>query len=376
MKFKYLKIDLESRTTYVCHAAKPHPVNFAWLSKNPGQLFNTDVNIAERNMMLRNERNDSCEQNCWSAEDCGSVSPRMYQGGQARTHTEPATQPEIIDLTIGGDCNLTCSYCCKEFSSAWRRDLADNGEYNVSDNRYQLDSKDRVLLAIGQRDLKATEQYQTLLNEIKSASANLKTLTVTGGEPFLDNQLVDVLKSLNLQSKIEIYSGLGVNIKRFERILNELQDLNILIIVSAESINKLLEFNRYGIAWDDFIAKIALLNSKNIPFKFQATLTNLTVVGFTEFYNYFKNEEIIVTVAHQPSMMAPYVLDKATKDSIVANLPLAVRDIVVAAIAAEPTELQRISIKEFLLEFSRRRNLNLNVFPTTFLTWLEIDRVV
>jgi hypothetical protein len=63
MKFKFLKIDLESTTTYNCHAASPHSVDFNWLKNNPGNLFNTNVNVAERQMMLENKRNSSCEQN-------------------------------------------------------------------------------------------------------------------------------------------------------------------------------------------------------------------------------------------------------------------------------------------------------------------------
>jgi hypothetical protein len=126
MKFRYIKFDLERKTTYTCHAATPHAVNFDWLEKNPGQIFNSPINIEERNQMLRNERNASCEQNCWPAEDEGAVSPRLFQGGVEKTHTDIITMPEIIDLTVGSDCNLMCLYCTKEYSSTWRNDIIRN----------------------------------------------------------------------------------------------------------------------------------------------------------------------------------------------------------------------------------------------------------
>ena len=134
MKFKFLKIDLPSKTIYNCHAAAPHRIDFDWLEENPGNLFNTPVNVYEREQMLRNERNKSCEQNCWIAEDAGAVSPRINQNGIEQTHTDPVTDPEIIDLTIGIDCNLTCSYCCKEYSNSWRRDIINNGNYELTNN--------------------------------------------------------------------------------------------------------------------------------------------------------------------------------------------------------------------------------------------------
>jgi organic radical activating enzyme len=373
MKFKYLKIDLESKTTYACHAARPHDVDFAWLNKNSGELFNTDVNVLERGMMLRNERNDSCEQNCWSAEDRNATSPRIYQGGVERTHTTVHTKPEIIDLTIGGDCNLTCSYCCKEFSSAWRRDLIGNGDYPLNDLRYTGGIKDRALLKISQRELKKTAQYQLLLNEIQSAAPTLKTLTVTGGEPFLDNSLLEILSNLGLNKSavIKIYTGLGVDYTRFVKIVDKLKQLdNVLIIVSAESIDEFLEFNRYGSKWEDFKKKIELLKEQNINFRFHCTLTNLTIFGFKKFFDYFNKERIIVTYAYQPQMMAPYVLDPESKQHIqkdIETLPAEFKDPILKSLATNPTEQERSDISIFLKEFvSRRKDISLNIFPKSF----------
>jgi len=379
MKFKYLKIDLESKTTYTCHAATPHDVDFVWLNKNPGELFNNDINVLERGMMLRNERNDSCEQNCWSAEDRGAVSPRLYQDGTEQTHTTIQTTPEIIDLTIGGDCNLTCSYCCKEFSSAWRRDIISNGDYPLNDLRYSANIKDRALLKISQRELKNTKQYQTLLNEIQLASPTLKTLTVTGGEPLLDNSLVEILTNLPLpgSSVIEIYTGLGVDYKRFTKIVENLKQLNnLLIIVSAESIGEFLEFNRYGSGWEDFKKKIDLLKEQKINFRFHCTLTNLTLFGFRQFFDYFNKERIIVTYAYQPEMMAPYVLDSISKQSIqkdIETLPAHIKDPILKSMATDPTEQERIAISTFLKEFvARRADISMGIFPQSFLNWLEL----
>ena len=241
MKFKFLKIDLESSTTYNCHASKPHRIDFEWLDKNPGQLFNTPINILERQQMLRNERNSSCEQNCWPAEDVGAISPRLQQQGSVKTHTQVICEPETIDLTVNGDCNLTCSYCCKEFSTAWRRDLIDNGDYNISqhDNRFKISDKDKILMEIGQKKLKSTSHYQIPLQQIKDNSASLKKLIVTGGEPLLDNLLIKSIIDIDLPDTtiIEIHSGLGLSHSRFETLINSLRSLpNCYFVISAEGI--------------------------------------------------------------------------------------------------------------------------------------------
>jgi len=384
-KFRHLKIDLESKTTYNCHAAAPHPIDFTWLTNNPGQLFNTAISITERQQMLNNQRNASCEQNCWKAEDHGAHSPRLYQGGKKKTHIQTITQPEIIDLTVGGDCNLTCSYCCKEFSSAWRRDIVNNGNYIItqSNERFCATDKDRLLLKISQSQLKSTKHYQSLIEELRLNLSNLKTLTITGGEPLLDNQLIDLLTNLELPTsiKVEIYTGLGLSQHRFKNFIDKLSKLkNLSLIISAEGIGRHLEFNRYGNRWDEFDTKITLLKHSGIQFKFQSQLSNLTIFGYTEFVNYFSLHPITLTFVHQPRMMALHVLDPTSKQQIqnsILSLPDHMQLTIKKSIQKEPTELERINLQEFLVEFVRRRpDLNLNIFPKSFLKWLELEYVV
>lgn len=383
MKFKFLKIDLESKTVYNCHAAKPHPVDFNWLDNNRGQIFNDSINIQERQMMLNNQRNASCEQNCWHAEDIGSISPRLFQQGTKKTHIDIVTVPEIIDLTIGADCNLTCSYCSKEYSSAWRRDIVNNGNYEIPGDRFCSTDKDRVLLKISQANLKETSHYRALLNEIKLASPTLKKLVVTGGEPFLDNRLVEIINDLpfNDKTEIKIYSGLGLSFTRFRNILKKISSVkNLTIVVSAECIDQLFEFNRYGNRWPDFLKKIELIKQVGVNLTFHATITNLTVFGFSKFYQQFKKENIMLTFAYQPTMMAPHILDENSKQLIsnnIQDLPKEMQIEILKSIHATPTEQEKNDLAIFLKEFVKRRNnLSLTVFPDSFIKWLEIDHVV
>jgi organic radical activating enzyme len=385
-KFKFLKIDLESKNTYNCHAAMSHPIDFEWLRHNPGNLFNTDVNVTERQMMLDNQRNPSCEQNCWKAEDQGAQSPRLISKGTKVTHTETRIAPEIIDLTIGADCNLSCSYCCKEFSSTWRRDIVINGDYKIDsiiDDRYTATTKDRVLLKISQPELKNTEDYQILLNEINLAAPTLKKLIVTGGEPLLNNFLIDNLQNLKLskQCTVKIITGLGVSRSRFIKILNKLKHTpNLEIEISGETTEQLFEFNRYGAKWNEFVEKINLLKQNSINIMFNATISNLTVFGFKKFYEIFNKEKINLTFAYQPMMMAPYVLDDNTKQHLIQefkSLPLDMIESLTKSITATPNEIERLAIRDFLKEFTaRRKDLTLDIFPETFLQWLELEHVV
>lgn len=378
IKFRFLKIDLESNTTYNCHAASPHIINFDWLKTHPGQIFNTDINVRERKMMLANIRNSSCEQNCWVAEDRGAISPRIIQGGIDRTHGAVDTQPDILDITVGAHCNLTCSYCCKEYSTAWRRDI-EVMPYTVSDSeRFTLTPRDKLLTKISQAELVSSSKYQTLLEEIARLTPSLRKVVITGGEPLLFNPIIDLLKNseFRLDVEIQLYTGLGLDYKRFDRLTDRLLGVpGLCYTISAENIGSMLEFNRYGIKWKEFESKIQLLKDKMIPFNFQATLSNLTIPGFRDFYDRFSEHDITINFAYQPRMMAPYVLDDHSKDAVrktLDALPGNMQTQIEKSINHVPSEQDRRDIGIFLKRFiATRSNLDLNIFPKTFQDWIQ-----
>jgi organic radical activating enzyme len=381
-KFKYLKVDLVSNTTVNCHAAKPHAIDFSWLSKNSGNLFNTDINVAERQMMLTNRRNASCEENCWPLEDKGAISPRLWQHGQTQTHTAVRTQPEVLELKLNDNCNLSCSYCCKEYSSAWRRDLSAHGDYSVDtrDSRYRLTSRDKIMMKVSQREVKDTNRFQMLMDEIKSFAPGLKEIIITGGEPLLDNQLFDVLDAVsNNSATINIFTGMGVELQRFQRVLNRIKEIpTALLTISAECTTEFYEFNRYGSRWDDFLNRIELIKESGVDFRFSTAITNLTVFGLPSFIRQFAGQRIGLVFVNQPNLMAPYVLDPDSKKMLlqdIATLPDHFQHQISKSIQADPSETQRQHTAEFLKEYAARRSLDVSIYPPSFLEWLNIHVV-
>lgn len=383
-KFKFLKLDLTKTTVYTCDAAKPTTIDIDWLKNNPGQSFNNESTVQDRRLMLQNIRNPNCEQNCWPAEDKGSVSPRLHRCGNLKTHTDIIQSPEIIDLTTNSECNLSCSYCCKEYSSSWRRDIIKNGDYKITGltDRYQLTNKDRIMAECSQNELRTSKNYQLLLNEIRIYAPTLKKLIVTGGEPLLDNHLIDSLDSIAFDTQIEInmFSGLGLSMSRFVKVLDKLESLsnkyeNFSMKISAETTGKFYEFNRYGNTWPDFQAKVELLKQRGIKFDFHSVISNLTLFGYNDFFNMFRDTRITIDFAHQPHMLSPHVLDDQSKHTLreqIKNLDDKNVCTLLKSMDPVPTEIERLNLKEFLLEFTRRRpDLSLTIFPGSFLKWIE-----
>ena len=385
MKFRYLQLDLNTRLVYNCHAAEPHRVDINWLKNNPGQLFNDEINVSERKQMLANERNASCGRTCWPSEDKGYISPRLTQSGVNRTHLDPHVDPEIVNLNLFAECNLSCSYCCKQHSTTWRQDLINNGSYRLTDytdERYALTNFDKVLHKVSRPVIQQSSPYRTLLDEFWLLLPKLKMLDITGGEPLLDNDFFDKLSEtvINDDITIRIFTGLKVSQSRLERILTKLSKIkNVVIMVSAENIKEHAEFNRYGTVWEEFESNLALIRQHGIKVEFNATVSALTIFGFVDFANYYKDDTIHLCFVFQPPFMSPNVLDTASKQSIIDsinNLPQIWQDKIAKAISGTPDELHRKNLSEFLKQFvSRRPNLSYNIFPRHFLEWLDIDVV-
>jgi MoaA/NifB/PqqE/SkfB family radical SAM enzyme len=235
-------------------------------------------------------------------------------------------------------------------------------------------------MKVSQNEVKNTKQFQMLIAEIKGFAPGLKEIVITGGEPLLDNQLFDVLDAVsNSLAMINIYTGLGVDVKRFQRMLDKIKQMpTAMISVSAECTDKFYEFNRYGNLWTEFVNKIELLQKSGIEFRFSTAISNLTVFGLTSFIKYFNNQRIGLVFINQPSMMAPYVLDSDSKQRImqhIQSLPDHYQTQIAQSIQADPSESQRQQMSEFLKEYVARRNLDISIYPNSFLEWLDIHVV-
>ena len=373
-----MKIDFEKNNTYNCDFARPYSIDLDWLEKNPGQLFNNDRTVREREMMLHNERNSSCEFNCFRVEDAGAISPRIIRKGYVRSHDQVITTPRILDITLGSDCNLTCTYCLKEYSSAWRHDLQTNGNYPVvlDDDRYQLNIADKAVNKLSQNKKLQSRTFQLILKELDIVSSELNTIYITGGEPFLHNNLFDILEKVKNVPNVFIFSGLGVNVNRIEKILTRLKEFkNVQLWLSFENIGRYLEFNRYGNRWEDYQKKINLVMQSKINFLFHSVLSNLSLFGFQDFLKIYREHALSYDFVHKPDFMSLYVLDDESKNyikDIFSNDPLPWKEQLFQTLEINPSDAQILNLKIFLKEFSRRRNINVaEVFPKSFVDWIS-----
>jgi len=378
-KFWWLSVDLEKLKTMSCCAATPAKINFDHINQHPGDIFNSPEMIAERQQMLLNQPVASCASSCWIPESKSQMSRRISMKSHLPTHTATSTSPEVLHIIVGSDCNMTCIYCCKYYSSAWTRDINNHGAYSVatSDDRYILNDTDRVIMKLSQKDIKNNRFNDSLLNEIAQLveSSNLKEIVITGGEPFLYLGLEELISKLSGHGiAIKIYSGLGVNSDRFQKEIVKLSKFaEVQLIISVESTGRLYELLRYGNTWDRFESNIEILKQHDVPYSFYATVTNLALLDIDDFIKYAGDIAIVWSPCTDPDFFAVNILDKITKSTLknqMAHYPLQLQEII-KNLSDVFVPDQKSNLNGYLKEFAQRRSIELNSLPPHFVEWLE-----
>jgi organic radical activating enzyme len=218
---------------------------------------------------------------------------------------------------------------------------------------------DRVLLKLGQNAVKQSRPYNAILAEVQTYT-NCDQVVLSGGEPFLYNGLEDLVSGF--EHPVMIFTGLGVDSKRFARILNKLPQ-HVKFTVSAENMGSLYEFNRHGNTWDNFQRNLDILANRD--YRFCSVISNTTVQGYDEFERTYGTRDDQLNICNDPDYLGPNVLDSESKLLIKSNTQ------VIAAVNAESTLEQQSKAKQYIAEFARRRNLSLNIFPDSFQAWIN-----
>jgi len=370
-KFWWLTVNLENLHAHSCCAATPQKINLDWLRRNPGQMFNSPELINDRRLMLDNQPAPSCASACWIPESNGIQSRRLLEDGTVRSHSSLESDVEVVNITVGRDCNLTCVYCCKFYSSAWARDIVNNSyPVTVSNDSFTVTPVDLILNKVSQKDLTTSPSRQLLVDEIHKLyqSSKLKEVRISGGEPFLYLELASLVQNINNNMvDINIHTGLGVDEKRFKKELAKLPK-NVTIYVSAESVGDLYEFVRYGNTWTRFENNLNELKSQGFKYVFKTTISNLTLLGLPEFMDYIGTDPVIHGVCTDPNFLSLEVLDNVTKSWLdFSKLPEFVKD----SVDKDPSTEQVNNFKAYINEFSQRRSLDLKIFPQSMIDWIK-----
>lgn len=301
-KWMQTSLHLTTGHTNSCYHPPLHRINADDLTNNPSALHNTEFKKTQRQRMLRGERPEECSY-CWRVEATGNLSDRHYRSGEpwaAIKYNEILIQdpltwnvnPSYVEVNFSNVCNLQCSYCSPQFSSAWQKEINDLGAYPTSNshNNPSYFTGDRRVIP-NREDNPYLDAFWKWWPELYP---NLKHFRMTGGEPLLDKNTYRVFDYVLEHPKKDLHLNVTSNFSQdeyvFDKYLTYVKHMcgnkvleHFMQFVSIDGFGERAEYGRHGLDFklmqsnvEKFLTDIPGRNS--VTFIITMNVLNLTSI--------------------------------------------------------------------------------------------------
>lgn len=245
--------------------------------------INSELHKNLRLAQSKNKRHSVCEV-CWMRDDAANDSYRtgrtdFFKKYDTATTVETAAtkmklngsiEPMLLSLDIrfGNLCNAKCIHCMPMYSNMWYEDhlrLYRTTKYTSGSETYEIYSKNGVLKStMSDNKWWETERWWQQFDSIKE---NLRTIYVTGGEPFLvpaHDTMLDKLIEDGLCKNIDLEYDSNFSVIN-PKILSKLSKFkSVTISASFEDIEDRFELIRFPLKFDKVINNLKMVKDYGV----------------------------------------------------------------------------------------------------------------
>jgi hypothetical protein len=405
-KWMTTDIYLHTGRTSSCHYPNPGPIDLQELEANSLAAHNTKQKILQRQQMLEGKKPPECS-NCWNIENASedAISDRVYYSRNyqhkdfTKFNLSDKVVPEFVTVMIDNYCNFSCSYCDPTQSTTWATDLKINGPYHTT-----TDLK-RTYQRLGTKDRLNEYQQEVLFGHVVDLiTKNLDTvklLNLLGGEPTINPKFWKLLDRLADHDTSSLNLQITTNFSNWamiEKFLSRRQYFKkIKLCVSIDGVGSKAEFIRHGLNWKEFNHNVNHLLSEysDIDISFLGTINILALDGLVEYCNWYleianqwpNRIDSKISVIRWPNFQAISVLPLYLKQHYQQQLQawltkyqdtpgcemmvINLNQIVSLLSSTECMDLEQIDFKKFVIEYSKRRELNVkSTFSDELSNWI------
>lgn len=315
----------------VCCVIKS-PADNNTVNLTPLEYLNSDPIIELKTQLSEGERPSVCSA-CWTDEDNGNRSLRqslnsvLTESDDRNTwvdsyfkHKKDYTSDLILmaDVTMGNTCNYECVMCNPGDSSLIYTDwIKRKDSIFVKERIEHTPDYFDIVKFDGFKNLK----YKEYIDSVIKNNKHLKYLKLLGGEPLLDNNLIDMLA--NLDSKIKKNLKLTFVTNGSVDILSILNTIgtfkHVHISVSLEGVGRVQEFARYRSNWNTVSNNILNVLNHGIDITVHHSFQTTTVLGFVDLLNWCKQHSIKMScgIVEDPDYLSIRALPDDLKNEVI-----------------------------------------------------------
>lgn len=212
-------------------------------------IYDSDYMVSLRKQFLNGEKPATC-QRCWDEEAAGRTSKRKNSRirlkelfAQVDWQNPRPDQLWFIDLKLGNICNLKCRICGSWSSSKWSEE----------EMKYTPDTPKKEHLAYFYLKAGAwPRQSNNFWDNLRSLLKNIQYFEFTGGEPWLIQEHIDLLKfavQTGDSKHIDIHYNTNATV-----LPDDLYEVwqhfgRVDIAFSVDNTGERFEYERYGAKW-------------------------------------------------------------------------------------------------------------------------------
>ncbi|MGZ3806973.1 MAG: twitch domain-containing radical SAM protein [Bacteriovorax sp.] len=357
-KWFQVTLHLQNGHNHSCHHPNTHQTTLKELKDDPSSLHNTQLKKLVRKQMLEGARPAECEY-CWKIEDTPGehFSDRHIKsndewagpffGEAIDAGFEKNINPKYLEVSFSNSCNFKCAYCLPHISSSWMKELKQYGEYQTSSKHHSyahLERAGKMPIA----DASLNPYVIAFWEWWPSLYKDLKTLRITGGEPFMVPDTYRVLDYVadnsNSELSLAINSNLGTEQRLIDRAVETIGKImdsknvkDITIYTSLDTWGEQAEYIRHGLNMDLFLRNLYYILEKlpEVQITFMCTYNLLSISSFRPFLefildlkknfkkNYSQDESRIVldiSYLKDPHFMCANLADQDLLDQMKSDL--------------------------------------------------------
>ena len=220
---------------------------------SPKEFLASEYLTELREKFLKGEVDDTCSR-CVDAEKNGLHSIRKHF---LERHGNSTTEKlDYIELRASNLCNFQCKMCGPDSSS-----LIAGSINTVTDSNWK---------------------------EILELSDNLKSLNLTGGEPFLIKQYYELLDHLIEKNRTDIKLKIYTNCSTYNPIfIKKILKFRSVLHLSIDGIGATAQLQRTGTDWDTVNSNILKFIKLPVGIVFHTTFTSLNITDVFALSKYF-----------------------------------------------------------------------------------------